>query len=397
MLAHKFPGALPLDPAKGLPLEPSDAQQAREIIAWAAANTKTLEIVAGGSKRFLGRPPQTDYMLSLRKLIGIVDYEPSELVLTARAATPLAEIEALLDQNQQTLAFEPPHWHQGEPTLGGIIACNVAGPRRVRAGAARDHFLGFFAINGRGEAWRAGGKVVKNVTGYDMCKLQAGAFGTLSALTEISIRVMPKPETACTILLRNLDDEAAVAIMSRALNTPHEVSAAAHIPASGVTALRLEGPSPSVAFRAGALEQLFGRADRLDASETKEFWSNVGTIRSLLPTEDRIIWRLCPIPSEAPGIVRRIRASLPPAEAFYDWAGGLVWLSLVPTPDAGSQIIRGAMNGGHATLFVAPGPIRDTIPVFDPLPGPLDALSQRIKAGFDPHFILNPGRMQEGR
>ena len=215
---------------------PTDTGEAAEIIAWAAAETQPLEIVAGGTKRPLGRPSQTKHVLDLSGMAGIVEYDPPELILTARSATPMAEIAAQLDSHRQMLSFEPPDWRGlfgtgGEPTLGGTLACNLAGPRRLRAGAARDFLLGFSAINGWGDAWKAGGKVVKNVTGYDMCKLQAGAFGTLSVLTEVTLKVMPKPETACTVLLLAMGDEVAIPALSQALNSPYEVSAAAHLPA----------------------------------------------------------------------------------------------------------------------------------------------------------------------
>ena len=377
------------------------------MIEWADARKEPLEIRAGGSKRALGRPTYTEHTLHLDRLTGIVDYEPSELVITAHAATPMADIKALLEASNQTLAFEPPDWTAllgpGRPTLGGTIATNAAGPRRVRAGAPRDHFLGFTAINGRGETWKSGGKVVKNVTGYDMSKLQAGAFGTLSVLTELSVRVVPKPETACTLLFAGLTDQAAIALMARALNTEHEVSAAAHLPTRSITALRVEGHAPSVAYRADALETLLGRADRLDDAETGRFWTDIAVVRPVLEAapEDRLVWRLCPTPSTAATLIARIRRALPSVEALYDWAGGLVWLTLDPTqagPDAGASTIRTAMAeaGGHATLFRAPDNLRATVPVFEPEPAPLAALSARIKTGLDPNRILNPGRTQEG-
>jgi glycolate oxidase FAD binding subunit len=377
------------------------------MIEWAYDQAAPLEIRAGGSKRALGRPPRTQHTLHLDRLTGIIDYEPSELVITAHAATPTADITALLEASNQTLAFEPPDWSAllgpGRPTLGGTIATNAAGPRRVRAGAPRDHFLGFAAINGRGEAWKSGGKVVKNVTGYDMCKLQAGAFGTLSVLTELSVRVVPKPETACTLLFPGLTDEAAIALMARALNTEHEVSAAAHLATRSITVIRVEGHAPSVAYRTDALEALLGRADRLDHAETTRLWTDIAAARPLLETApDRLVWRLCPTPSAAPAAITQIRRTLPSAEALYDWAGGLVWLTLDPTDigtDAGAATIRAAIAqaGGHATLFRAPDAIRATIPVFDPEPGPLAALSNRIKTSLDPNRILNPGRTQESR
>ncbi len=403
-------------------LQPSDAAQAAEIVAWAAAESQSLEIVAGGSKRGLGRPPRADHRLEVSRLTGIVDHDPAELILTARAATPMTAIEAQLEAERQMLAFEPPDWRGlvgggGEPTLGGVLACNLAGPRRVRAGSARDYFLGFSAINGWGEVWKAGGKVVKNVTGYDMCKLQAGAYGTLSVLAEVTLKVMPKPETACTILLQSMADEIAIPELSRALNTPYEVSAAAHLPASvarrsgvasvaeglgGVTALRLEGPAPSVAFRAKAIESLFRHGLRLEAAETRQLWTEIGQVRPLLASGARCVWRLCPTPTSAPAVTNALRAQFASAEAFYDWGGGLVWLSFEADearPDGGASRVRAAMDqaGGHATLVVAPEDVRATTAVFEPLQGALAALSRRVKSSFDPRSVLNPGRMHEGQ
>ena len=303
-------------------LRPSDAKQTAEIIAWAAAGGGSLEIVAGGTKRALGRPAKTEHVLDVSRLRGIVEYEPAELVLTARPGESLASINAELAEKRQMLAFEPPDWRaliggQGVETLGGVIACNLAGSRRVRAGSARDYVLGFSAVNGFGDVWKAGGKVVKNVTGYDMCKLQAGAYGTLSALTELTLKVMPKPETACTIVLHGLADEIAIPALAQGLNSPFEVSSAAHLPASvarrskigavaaglgAATALRLEGPRPSVAYRAEALEALLGRGARLDEAETEAFWLEAGAVQPLLEQGSRIVWRLCPTPSRAPPV-----------------------------------------------------------------------------------------------
>jgi glycolate oxidase FAD binding subunit len=403
-------------------LQPADAGEAAGIIAWALAEKHPLEIVAGGSKLALGRPARTDHTLDVSRLKGIVDYEPAELFLTAKAATPIAEIETQLAARQQMLAFEPPDWRallssQSEPTLGGVLACNLAGPRRPRAGSARDFFLGFAAVNGRGEAWKAGGKVVKNVTGYDMCKLQAGAFGTLSLLTEVTLKVMPKPKAACTVLLHGLADEIAIPTLLQALNSPHEVSGAAHVSASlarrsgvaavarglgAVTALRIEGPAPSVNYRVEAIKSLFGRGERVDQAESERLWSEVASVAPLLQGGRRYTWRLCPTPNRASAVVQAIRDRLHSAEALYDWAGGLVWLNIdgdEAGSDAGAAIIRGAVAraGGHAMLVVAPDRVRAEVPVFEPANGALDALQGRIKQGFDPGCILNPGRMWEGR
>ena len=405
-------------------LQPADAGEAADMIAWALAEKHPLEIVAGGSKRALGRPARTDHTLDVSRLEGIVDYEPAELVLTAKAATPISEIETQLAARQQMLAFEPPDWRallggRGEPTLGGVLACNLAGPRRARAGSARDFFLGFAAVNGRGEAWKAGGKVVKNVTGYDMCKLQAGAFGTLSLLTEVTLKVMPKPQAACTILLHGLADEIAIPTLLQALNTPHEVSGAAHVPAAlarssgvaavtkglgagAVTALRIEGPQPSVNYRVEAIESLFGRGDRLDQAESERLWSEISSVAPLLQEGRRYTWRLCPTPNRASAVVQALRDSLHSAEALYDWGGGLVWLNVDADEagrDGGAAIIRAAVArvGGHATLVAALDNVRAEVPVFEPANNALDALQGRIKQGFDPGGILNPGRIWKGR
>ena len=407
-------------------LQPKDATEAAETILWAASQRQALEIRAGGSKSALGRPVRADALLDVSRLAGVVDYEPAELVLTARPGTPLKEIQALLAGNAQMLSFEPPDWRGllggggeptldqptlGEPTLGGIIACNLSGPRRLRAGAARDYFLGFSAINGRGESFKAGGKVVKNVTGYDLCKLMAGSFGTLALLTEVTVKVMPRPETACTLLLPGLSDETAIPLMAGALNSPHEISGAAHLPTaaaqrlgfaeSALTALRLEGPAPSIAFRVEALVNAFGSGPRLDATETATFWRKIGDVAPLPPPDGRVVWRLCPTPSAAPALTAAIREKLRSADGFYDGGGGLVWLSLDAAEagaDAGAAIVRAALKplGGHATLVVASAAMRESVAVFEPEEAPLAALSRRIKQGYDPHGVLNPGRMREG-
>jgi glycolate oxidase FAD binding subunit len=394
---------------------PSNAAETAELVAWASGDSVSLEIVAGGSKRGLGRPVQTDHVLDLSALSGIIDYEPSELVLTAQAATPMAEIKPLLAAHNQMLAFEPPDWRRllgggGEPTLGGVIACNLAGPRRVRAGAARDHFLGFTGVNGWGDVWKSGSRVVKNVTGYDMCKLQSGAYGTLSVLTEISVKVMPRPETECSLVLPGLYDAAAIRLMAQALNSEHEVSAAAYLPSeaaawsrvvsSACAVVRLEGPAPSVSYRAGVLEGLLGRSTLLEAAESQALWTEIGAVAPLVPVEGGCVWRLCPTPSAAAGLYETLRSRLKSAVGFYDWGGGLIWLSVAESEagaDGAAAVVRRAMKkaGGHATLVRAPAEVRAAVDVFEPLSGPLAALSGRVKVGFDPRGILNPGRLQK--
>src|SRR5437868_532351 len=219
---------------------PAEINELREAVAEALAAEEPLELVGGGSKRGLGRPLQTPRTLDLSRLAGIRDYAPSELVLTAGAATPLPEIERALAEQGQMLAFEPPGWcgllgvEDAAPTLGGVLACNLSGPRRIKAGAARDHFLGFRAVSGRAEIFKAGGKVVKNVTGYDLPKLMAGSYGSLAALEEVTVKVLPQAETVATVLFAGIVTEAAGLLMSAALGSPHEVSGAAYF-TSGTT------------------------------------------------------------------------------------------------------------------------------------------------------------------
>ncbi|RBP17171.1 glycolate oxidase FAD binding subunit [Roseiarcus fermentans] len=400
---------------------PSDARETAETVAWAAAEGRALEIVAGGTKRGLGRPMTTEHVLDVSRLAGVVTYEPAELVLTVRPGERLAAIAAALEAEGQMLAFEPPDWRQllgssGEQTLGGIVACNLSGPRRLRAGAARDFVLGFSAVNGFGETWKAGGKVVKNVTGYDMAKLQAGAYGTLSVLTEITVKTTPRPATSCTLALAGLDDEAAIAALARGLNSPFEVTGAAHLPArsarrsgvgavaggaAAVTLLRLEGPPASVAWRADALEALLGRAVRLGDAETRAVWRELGAVAPLLGPGRRVVWRLCPTPSRAASLAGACRAAFDSAEVFYDWGGGLVWLALdqaEAADDGGAARVRAAIAGmgGHATLIAAPDSIRAATPVFQPEERGVALLGARVKRGFDPRAILNPGRLREG-
>jgi glycolate oxidase FAD binding subunit len=265
---------------------PENADQVVEAVAWAAAEEAPLEVVSHGSKRGLGRPVRAANGIDVSGLTGITLYEPEELVLSARAGTPLAEIEAALEAKRQQLAFEPADLGPlfgaaaGRGSIGGMLACNLSGPRRIKAGAARDHFLGVQAVSGRGEAFKSGGRVVKNVTGYDLCKLLAGSYGTLAVLTEVTVKVMPAPEKTRTVLLYGLDDNRALDAMVRALQSAHEVSAVAHLPASlaarsqvsyvaaaaaAVTAIRVEGPGPSVDYRCDALRK--GLSDLAESEE----------------------------------------------------------------------------------------------------------------------------------
>lgn len=382
-------------------LRPADEQQLSEAIATGAVRGETLELVAGGSKRGYGRKIDAAHTLDLSAFAGIRLYEPEELVLTAGAATDLGEIERALGAARQHLAFEPPDWRHlwgsnAAPTLGGAIACNLSGPRRLRDGAARDHHLGFHAVSGRGEQFKSGGRVVKNVTGYDLSKLIAGSFGTLAAVTEVTVKTVPAPEETRTLLLRGLSDAQALAAMTAALAGPYEVSGAAHLPGDA-TLLRLEGHAPSVAARSEALAAAlkpFGSRDMADRETSLARWRQIRDAMPFAGMADRAIWRVSVAPSEGPPLVETLSRALD-VKHFYDWAGGLVWLAVAGAPDVGADAIRAALpaDNGHATLLRASDTIRETVPVFQPLPAALAALSGRIKTTFDPARILNRGRM----
>ena len=405
-------------------LAPADLSELRDHIAGMLAAEGPVELVAGGSKRGLGRPVQAAHQLDLTHLSGIRDYAPSELVLTAGAGTPLGEIERVLEEAGQMLAFEPPDWRgllgaeaqdSAVPTLGGVLACNLSGPRRIKAGAARDHFLGFRAVSGRGEIFKAGGKVIKNVTGYDLPKLMAGSYGTLAALEEVTIKVLPRPETVATVLFTKVEPAAAGRLMAAALGSPHDVSAAAYLPAGtamtlcvpergGTVALRLEGPEQSVGFRRDSLirEQVTdGACEVLSGSEAIALWRAVGEAAPLAGPAGRAVWRISVAPARGAELGQELSRALD-AAWYLDWGGGLLWIAVAEAGDAGAAVIRAAIRGpdgrdpGHATLIKGSPALRGSVAVFEPQPPGLAALSRRVKDAFDPAHILNPGRMVEG-
>lgn len=410
---------------------PENPEQLRDVLAWASSESKRLEVIGSGSKRALGRPVTADHSVELTALSGISLYEPDELVLSAGPSTPLAEIEAVLAEKKQQLEFEPPDYgpvlaaasstQGGAPdksnpqsgTLGGVLACNLSGPRRVKSGAARDHFLGFTAVSGRGTIFKSGGRVVKNVTGYDLSKLMAGSWGTLAVTTDATVKVLPAPEKTRTVLLFGGDAVAGGRALSLAMNSPYDVSAAAWLSAplaarspvdlvsaqkAPVAAVRVEGFGPSVDYRCRVLREQLGaqgETEELHSTNSIRFWREIRDVMPFAaPGDDRMIWRISVPPVSGPGIITALAAE-EGADAFLDWGGGLVWLALPAGADAGEDAVREAVgrSGGHATLFRAPAELRGRVPVFHPQEAAKAALTRRIKTAFDPAGILNPGRM----
>jgi glycolate oxidase FAD binding subunit len=399
--------------------KPSDHKDIEAAVQWAVADGKSLEIIGHGTKRLLGRPAPYDATIDLSGLTGVILYEPQELILSAKAGTPVADLVELLASKGQELAFEPMDYGPllgGKPgggTIGGVIAANVSGPRRLIAGAARDHLLGLVAVSGRGETFKSGGRVVKNVTGFDLCKLMAGSWGTLGVLSEVTLKVLPQPQAESTLAVFGLSDSEAIAAMAAAMATPLGVSAAAHLAdymaahldglneAQATTLLRVNGLASLIGECVDNLAramQSFGATTNFDQAESRALWRAIRDVQPFWPDGpfgDRAVWRVSTAPSQGCEIAANIS---PAAMLFYDWAGGLVWIAPPVTQDCSAGDIRRAVAaaGGHATLVRASPAVRASIDPFQPESGALAALTRRIKNNFDPKGVLNPGRMWHG-
>lgn len=363
-------------------LNPQSESELAEMVRDAAGPLR----IAGGGTRDYGRVVQGD-LLSVAGLSGITLYEPGALTLVAQAGTSLAMVHQVLAGAGQRLAFEPMDHRAllgttGEPTIGGVVAANVSGPRRVQTGAARDYLLGVRFVDGSGQVVKNGGRVMKNVTGLDLARLMAGAHGTLGVLTEVAFKVLPQVEAVATLVLQGLDDVRAVAALAAGLGSPFEVTAAAHDPEARLTRLRIEGFAGSVAYRAGRLVELLAP---FGVAEVVEFdWTQVRDVKDFA-ARDGDVWRLSVKPSDAPGIVARLGRPV-----RYDWGGGLVW---VLSPEgADVRALIGPM-AGHATLIRASLATRAAIHPFHPEPAANAVLAKGLRARFDPRGILNTGLM----
>ncbi|BAM92284.1 glycolate oxidase, subunit GlcE [Bradyrhizobium oligotrophicum S58] len=404
-------------------LKVRNAADVEEVVRAAIASEQPLDVVGHGSKRRIGQVTATNAVLDLSALSAVIGYEPNELIITAQAGAPLADLLSLIDSKSQQFAFEPMDTGPllgttGRGTLGGMIAVGLAGPRRIRAGGVRDHLLGAHAVSGFGDSFKTGGKVVKNVTGYDLCKLLAGSWGTLAVMTEATLKVMPRPEAERTLVLRGLDDLTANRAMTAALGSPFDVSGAAHLPASAlrpevdglsgigspreaVTAIRLEGITASAKHRAASLAQqlaTFGAAEIVEDEVSARLWS---AIRDVLPFAANgqlgawTVWRIV-CPPVSGGTIGQALTRQTGGEVIYDWGGGLLWAALPPTSDASAALVRKLVDavGGHATLIRAFDEVRFAVDVFHPQSPGVAALEERVRVSFDPKTILNRGRMR---
>lgn len=395
-------------------LVPASEEEAAVLIRAYADQGRPIAISGGDTRSGFGNAVDAEDRLRSTGLAGIVAYNPGEMVMTAKAGTPLAEVEAALAENGQMLAFEPMDHRplmgtSGEPTIGGVFAANVSGPRRFVAGAARDSLLGIRFINGRGEIIKAGGRVMKNVTGLDLVKLLAGSHGTLGFLTEVTFRVPPRAKTEATVVISGLNDAEAANAMAAAMALPVEVSGAAHLPLTvtwkflagklpegEATVLRIEGLPGSVESRVAKLISAmapFGQATKLDQAASRQLWQEIRDVAPYADGTQRPVWRVSMAPDIGHQLVAALRLEAG-VDAFYDWQGGLVWMRMEADPEA--DLVRRfvkALGGGHATLIRASAAARAAISAFHPEEEAVALLSHRVKESFDPARIFNPGKM----
>ena len=399
-------------------LRAATAWELQSMLAPYVERKVPVEIIGSGSKSRIGRPMQTAATISTASMHGIWMYEPTELVMSAHSGTPLVQIEAALASNNQMLAFEPidlgptSGGPRGTLTIGSVLACNSSGSRRAATGAARDHLLGIEAVDGRGSMFRSGGRVMKNVTGYDLCRGVAGSWGTLAILTEVTFKVLPAPEKTATLVYHDLPDDIGVELMCAAMRLPYEVSGTVHLPKNvagrlehaaladaghAITALRIENFEKSVDYRTQAMREalkVYGEPTIIGSMNSLEFWGELRRLSVMPYDPETCLWRVSTAPMMGPKVVASIRRHMP-TEVMYDWSGGLIWIEVPASADAGASDIRRAVavHGGHATLIRADQSVRSAVEVFQPQSPLAERMMGGLKAVFDPMRMLNPGRM----
>lgn len=367
-----------------------------DFVRAARADSLPFEIVAGGTRRNVGRPVGDLPQLDVSGLSGIIKYEPEELILTAAPSTPLTEITAVLAAKGQRLGFDPADWSRllnsnGVATLAGAMSCDASGSGRLRHGGARDSLLGFAAVNGLGEAFRGGGKVVKNVTGFDLPKLMCGAYGTLAVLTELTFRVYPKPQQAAVLAIADVTPEVGFAALRKIALSALEPAGLAYLPAAmtkdggqGAALIKLEGAAQPLQEKIAMAHGLLGAAvSRIDGDP----FGAIGCGEKFADIAGDI-WRVMIAPSDAPRVVKELNAS----HWLGDLAGGLIWLAAAPSDAARIRAIAAA-HKGQAMLLRASAESRAALGLYAPQPPALAALAKSVKAAFDPLGLFNPGRL----
>lgn len=390
-------------------LAPTEEGAIAAAIRRAGTAHEPLAVAGNGTKSAMLRPVQAARSLSTRNLAGITLYSPKELIISARAGTLLSEIEAAVTKRGQHIIAEPPE-PEGPQTIGGVVASNLSGPRRVAWGAMRDHVLGVRAVTGHGEVIHSGGRVLKNVTGLDLCKLLTGSHGTLAVITEVTLKVLPAPEAVGTLVLPGLNAADGVASLSAALGSPYSVSAAAWLPADAadripllaavhgpVALVRIEEFASSVAYRIQKLrDELGGRGEILDDAASRSVWRAIRDREPLVAMTDEAVWRVSVRPSRGAQVLRSV-ADACGARGYLDWGGGLVWIAAPAAASAHAAVQMAALDAGGSWMLVqGPETLRVAVDVIPPESEPLARITRRVKAAFDPHGILNPGRLYAG-
>ncbi len=399
-------------------LRPAAEWELQSMVAKLASHNQPVEVVGTGALRNAGRAVVSDVVITTASLRGLTLYEPTELVMSARAGTSLVDIENELASRGQMLPFEPVDLAPaigsagGAISIGGVFATNTSGARRIAGGSARDHLLGVRAVNGRAELFKSGGRVMKNVTGLDVARGLTGSWGTLAILTEVTFKVVPQPAATATLVYFGLPDDLAIEALTTALGTPFEVSGAVHLPnrvaarlkqikladaGAALTLVRLENFPAAVAARQIKLQaalKIYGKAMVLGSDDSREIWRDLRSLSVMPYTTETSLWRISCPPTKGPDIVATIQKSMA-ADAFYDWSGGLIWLEVPAAADAGAADVRRAVavRGGYATLVRASPQVRQSVEVFEPMKPEIERLTRGIKTAFDPAGILNRGRM----
>ena len=398
--------------------KPSSREEIAEIIKNCYKKSIPLEINGTKSKNKIGRNFQSEKTLDLSGYSGIIEYKPEELYIKVKAGTPLKEILEAIDKNNQQLAFEPIDFgflFEGKSnggTIGGAIACNFAGPRRFKVGSARDHVLGFQGINGKGEIIKSGGTVVKNVTGYDLCKLVSGSYGTLTVLTELSIKVLPKSESSKTLIINNPHLKKAMEYLGTALSSSTDPSGGVFYPErfennfvfndlthkGALTAIRIEGPTNSVDQRISRLVKELSLLENeysvLDNFQTDLFWSKTRNLEVFSNLKNNLLRVIVPV-SETLNVIQKLKKY--EINYFLDWGGNLIWLEL---EQISLKILREIKeitkeHSGYFTIIKLEDDLKASADIFtiDPIKY---KISEKIKKSFDPKRIFNPGKMYSG-